>query len=293
MKRKSIALSAAALIVGTISTSDDAEIDSTPVSLHTDVVVTLKQVNLGVFPSTFHDSQILKLEALDAQARFSVAMEQGKIHSALGLTLGQLRIGLAGVRRTSVGKLPSDVSVEDVVDSATSSRGGTILKVPKVEASMETWQVPGTYHIDYIFKSAFEGKVEVGWNYSRISYIRGMYGNHTRALAQRLGKPLPPSAVKITGVPKPEEDGIERSSEQQKITAEVTVPQSKYDYTALTPPIIQTPQLRDMGEATPPLEWIGLHRDRLPNLTHQIVIVTLLEIASEVEDAYSKILGSS
>jgi phosphoenolpyruvate carboxylase len=41
------------------------------------------------------------------------------------------------------------------------------------------------------------------------------------------------------------------------------------------------------------LEWIGLHRDRLPNLTHQIVIVTLLELASEVEDAYAKILGSS
>lgn len=41
------------------------------------------------------------------------------------------------------------------------------------------------------------------------------------------------------------------------------------------------------------LEWIGLHRDRLPNLTHQIVIVTLLEVASEVEDAYGKILGSS
>jgi phosphoenolpyruvate carboxylase len=51
--------------------------------------------------------------------------------------------------------------------------------------------------------------------------------------------------------------------------------------------------LRDMGEATPPLEWIGLHRDRLPNVTHQIVIVTLLEVAREVEDAYGRILGSS
>merc|ERR1712225_2404 len=71
----------------------------------------------------------------------------------------------------------------------------------------------------------------------------------------------------------------------QKITAEVNVPQSRSNYTALEPPIIETPQLRDMGEATPPLEWIGLHRDRLPNLTHQIVIVTLLELASEVEDA--------
>lgn len=83
------------------------------------------------------------------------------------------------------------------------------------------------------------------------------------------------------------------SDNQEKITAVVNVPQSKYEYTPLEPPLIETPQLRDMGEATPPLEWIGLHRDRLPNVTHQIVIVTLLEVAREVEEAYERILGSS
>ncbi|EEY14741.1 conserved hypothetical protein [Verticillium alfalfae VaMs.102] len=85
----------------------------------------------------------------------------------------------------------------------------------------------------------------------------------------------------------------QQQQQQQKITAEVNVPQSKYDYVALEPAIIETPQLRDMGEATPPLEWIGLHRDRMPNLTHQIVIVSLLELAGEVEDAYGRIMGSS
>lgn len=272
--------------------AEEGKSEKSPISLHTDVIVTLKAVNMGAFPNTFSDHQVFKLEALNAQARFAVAMDNGKIHSILGLTLGQLRIGLAGVKTIDVPKSVGDLSVEDVVSSATGSRGGTILKVPKVEAIMQTWQVPGSNHIDYIFKSSFEGKVEVGWNYSRISYIRSMWASHSKALAQRLGKPLPPSAVKITGVPDTE-DAERNDGERQTITAEVNVPQSKYDYTALEPPVIETPQLRDMGEATPPLEWIGLHRDRLPNLTHQIVIVTLLEVASEVEDAYAKILGSS
>jgi len=265
-----------------------------PVTLQTHVVVALKALNLGAFPATFNDQQVLKLEALNAEARFGVSMYDGKIHSGLSLTLGQLQVGLARVKRPAIVKISGDVTVEEVMESVTGSRGGTILKVPKVEALMETWQVPGSNRIDYIFKSSFEGKVEVGWNYSRISYIRGMYATHTRALAQRLGKPLPRSAVKITGVPETDEDGkVRKSGEQQKIRAEVVVPQSKYEYFALEPPIIETPQLRDMGEATPPLEWIGLHRDRLPNLTHQIVIVTLLELANEVEGAYSKILGTS
>ena len=269
-----------------------------PLRLQTDVVITLNAVNLGAFPSTFFDTQIFKLEALNASARFAVILNNEKIYSNLGMTLGELRIALSGITRDGVPKALGEVSVADVVAAATGSRGGTILKVPKLVAEMETWQSPESTQIDYIFRSSFQGKVDVGWNYSRISYIRGMWASHARALAQRLGKPLPQSAVQITGGPRPTVEGGDSSEvsgggDQDKITAVVNVPQSKYQYNALKPAVIETPQLRDMGEATPPLEWIGLHRDRLPNLTHQIVIVTLLEVAKEVDDAYSRILGSS
>ena len=263
--------------------------------LQTDVVVALKAVNIGAFPSTFFDSQVFKLEALDASARFGAVLDGEQIHCTLGMTLGQLRIALADITRGSTPKALSEVSVADVVATAIGSRGGTILKVPRLVATMETWQTPASVNIDYTFKSSFQGKVDVGWNYSRISYIRGMWTNHERALAQRLGKPLPQAAVQIKGGPHPrgEEDKTQTEEERGKITAVVNVPQSKYHYKALQPPIIETPQLRDMGEATPPLEWIGLHREKLPNLTHQIVIVALLEVAKEVDDAYSRILGSS
>ena len=267
-----------------------------PLSLQTDVVMTLKAVNIGAFPATFYDSQIFKVEALNAQARFSVALQDDRTHSGLGLTLGQLRVALSSVHQPKLPKRIEDMSVTDVVESATAAQGGTILRVPKVVMTMQTWQSPSSNDISYIFKSSFEGKVDVGWNYSRISFIRGMWMNHSKALAHRLGKPIAQSAVQITGVPQPsdhpggEPDG--KRKDQEKITAVVNVPQSKYEYIALEPPIIETPQLRDMGEATPPLEWIGLHRERLPNLTHQIIIVTLLEVAKEVEDAYEKILGS-
>jgi hypothetical protein len=296
----------------------------TPISLHTDVVVTLRSINLGVYPSTFVDSQIFMLEASDTQARFAVALESGKIHSGLGMTLGQLSVALSSIPTPKQVTQVSDLTVEDVVASARSARGGTILRVPKVVATMHTWQVPRSNEIDYIFKSSLEGKVDVGWNYSRISYIRTMWGNHSRTLASRLGKPLPESNIKITSstsatpnssshsnvrpttptttspdptdtspsstiTPSPQKPGAEG---QEKITVLTSVPASKYVYTALEPPLIETPQLRDMGEATPPLEWIGLHRERLPNVTHQIVIVSLLEVAREVEDAYGRILGS-
>ncbi|KAL3469412.1 hypothetical protein BJX99DRAFT_265220 [Aspergillus californicus] len=262
-----------------------------PISLHTGVVVTLHAVHIGVFPSSFFDNHVFKLKARDAQARFDASLNKGKIHSALGLTLGQLRVALSPVVRAD------PVTIENLLVSETATRvieshGGTILNVPEVVAIMETWQAPGSNQIEYLFRSSFEGKVDVGWNYARISFIRDMWEAHSRALASRLGKPLPPSAVRITGGLNVESSG-DSSDQQEKITAVVNVPQSKYNYVAMEPPVIETPQLRDMGEATPPLEWIGLHREKLPNVTHQIIIVTLLEVAKEVEDAYGKILWSS
>ncbi|KAJ4513692.1 Macrophage colony-stimulating factor 1 receptor [Exophiala dermatitidis] len=256
--------------------------------LHTDVVITLQAVDLGAFPNTYFDNQILKVEATEIQARFAVATSGGKTHSGLGMTLGQLRVALSNVNSPST-KALSEVSGPDVIERATTARGGTIVKVPRLVASMETWQKPDSNVIEYIFRSVFEGKVDVGWNYARISFIRAMWQTHSRALAQRLGKPLPPSAVKITA--EPQGDG--ENGGQEKITAVVNVPQSKFTYVPLEPPIIDTPQLRDMGEATPPLEWIGLHRDKLPEATHSVAIVSLLEIAREVEDAYARILGAS
>ncbi len=290
LRRKSVFPSSTWTTASTEPGDEDKDFIRGPFSLHTDVVVTLRAVNIGAFPSTFFDNQIFKVEATDAQARFAVSAKEGRTHSGLGLTLGQLRVALSNVNRINTQAL-GEVSVSDVVNRATSSRGGTILKVPKIVASMQTWQKASSHSIDYIFKSTFEGKVDVGWNYSRISFIRGMWSTHSRALASRLGKPLPQSAVQISGGPQPNDKGEGKG--QEKITAVVNVPQSRFEYCALEPPIIETPQLRDMGEATPPLEWIGLHRDKLPNVTHQIIIVTLLGVAKEVEDAYSKILGSS
>jgi hypothetical protein len=273
----------------------DETIDA-PINLYTDVVVTLRSIQIGAFPSAFFDSQILLLEASDVQARFAAMLDHGKVHTALGMTLGQLQVALATVQHPTGPRTLQQITVDDVVKTALHSRGGTILRVPKVIASMETWQLPRQMNVEYIFKSRFEGNVDVGWNVGRISFIRGMYNTHARNLASRLGKPLPESAVRITTERPPSTSG-ERSNldkkEPEKITAVVNVPQSKYTYIALEPPIIDAPRLSELGEATPPLEWIGLHRDRLPNVTHQIIIVGLMGVAREVEDAYGRILGNT
>ncbi|CCX30950.1 Similar to Protein CSF1; acc. no. Q12150 [Pyronema omphalodes CBS 100304] len=281
--------------------------------LHTDVVVNLKEVHFGVFPSTFYDTQIFNISALNATARFAVCRESAaseRIQSTLSMTLGELSVALSPVQKhEGPGGALADVEVEKVIAAVfmgkqKSGNKGIILRVPQVEAGMSTWHKTGSYQVDYEFKSSFEGKVDVGWNFQRVGVIKSMYHTHAKAVAQRQGRAPASSRISMFTDLNPPAGGSTTSSDpynntssethaERKITAVVDVPQSKYSYNAVEPPIIETPQLRDMGEATPPMEWIGLHRERLPHLTHQIVIVSLLEIAREVEDAYAKILGSS
>ena len=103
-------------------------------NLHTDVVVSLGAVDLGIFPSTFFDNQILKVDAVDAQARFAVGGDM-RTQSGLGMKLGQVRVALSAVSRPAT-KALGEVDVTDVISRATSARGGTIMKVPRLVSSM-------------------------------------------------------------------------------------------------------------------------------------------------------------
>lgn len=119
-----------------------------------------------------------------------------------------------------------------------------------------------------------------------------MYHTHAKAFALRQGKA--PVSSRITmyteGTPTSEtsENGENTkpatTQKKGKITAVVDVPQSKYEYRPVDTPVIETPQLRDMGEATPPMEWIGLHREKLPHLTHQVCSFFCLFRRSKAND---------
>lgn len=83
-----------------------------------------------------------------------------------------------------------DASVDGVVSSAVDAKGGTTLRVPKVIASMETWQVPESNNVDFVVKSLFDGKIDVGWNLSRINFVKDRYTIHDR--------PWPPVSASLS-----------------------------------------------------------------------------------------------
>lgn len=90
-----------------------------------------------------------------------------------------------------------------------------------------------------------------------------------------------------------EEDTTQKIDDAIKETIEKVERSSRFKYSALAPPIIEEPRLKELGNATPPLEWFGLHREKLPHVTHQLAIVSLQKLIHEIELEYSKMLGKA
>ncbi|KAK9480850.1 hypothetical protein V1514DRAFT_301676 [Lipomyces japonicus] len=253
------------------------------IGLRTELGVSIRTVIINIFPSMLSDAEVLRLETSNVQARFGIDTENNKIRSRLKLLLGQFLVALSTTKSLKDHDLNA-VPIPVFVQNASEAKGGIIMRIPAVSVYMKTWQpVDNQSTVEFIFKSTFDGRVEVGWNLGSINFIRDMWNTHVRSFQMRKvaaadGKSLVPQLL--------ESEELEKRLKDVKLSKDFT-------YIPLELPVLPTPQLRDMGEATPPLEWIGLNRDRFPGLTHQFLITALQEMSQSVELAYDKVLGKA
>ncbi|KAK9474221.1 uncharacterized protein V1510DRAFT_428846 [Dipodascopsis tothii] len=276
----------------------ESVVESTRLSAEIDV--SISSVVINVFPSTMADTEVFRLEATNAFARFSINTEESKLFSNLELMLGQLLIALSTIKRVHRQTDFNDILVEEFVQVTREAKGGTIIKIPAVHVNMKTWQPVMTMDVEFIFRSLFEGRVDVGWNLGSINFIREMWNNHVRAFGARKSAVQAASTafssattaatgsqyVYYTPPKLPDSNDIEMKLKDVELN-------NMYKYIAIETPVIETPQLKDMGEATPPVEWLGLNRDRLPGIIHQGVMIPLQSMSKKIETAYTNVLGNA
>jgi hypothetical protein len=250
------------------------------------------KINIGIFKAALNDSPVFRVNVANIRALFSQTVSNGALENQLDLALGTLGIALSPLRRMS-GKELGEMKVEKWIKHVSSMRGGVILAVPETEGSMWTKQDEESDTVEHIFKSRLDGKVDIGWNYGSVMYVQELWKTFELKLKQG-------EETRVTGLSKAEQQIVadqvqaEAMTEQgMEIPPEVR-PVSRgrtYSYVALEPAIVETPQLRQMGDATPPMEWIGVNRMRLPAFTHQAFIVPLQKVSRKVETLYNLALG--
>lgn len=259
------------------------------------------RVMVHVYPASFEDTKVLVVKIDGSRANFQQNEFPSGISNALDIQFSGLLVSLS-MTSLVLEDFILECNVSEFSDYARKASGGTIFVFPSFKISMKTFQKYDDNVIEYLYQSSFGGTVDIKWNLGSVNFIREMYSIHSKALLSRQEYKQGISREKIKfreDMFKTEGLAILKDEENQKeeidkIISDTIVnvsDKSKYRYEALAEPIIEAPQLKDLGNATPPLEWFGLHRKKFPNVTHEIAIVSLQKLMHEVELQYSKILG--
>jgi len=261
-----------------------------------EMAIKFAKINIGIFKAALNDSPVFRVNVSNIRALFAQTVSRGVLENQLDLALGTMGIALSPLKRMG-GKELGEMKVEKWIKHVSSMRGGVILAVPETEGSMWTKQEEGSDIVEHIFKSRLDGKVDIGWNYGSVMYVQELWKTFELKLKQS-------EEARVTHVTKEEEkmiaDKVEEQTFVRKDTVEpiiepdlpkVEIGSTTFTYVAVEPAIIETPQLRQMGEATPPMEWIGVNRMRLPAFTHQAFIVPLQKVSKRVETLYNLTLS--
>ncbi|KAK6458751.1 uncharacterized protein RJT20DRAFT_123813 [Scheffersomyces xylosifermentans] len=286
------------------SATDD--ILETVKKLETKIEVIAGHLLIHVYPTSFDDSKVLVIKLDESKANFQQNEYSSGISNELELQFNDLVVSLS-VTSPVPESFINQCTVEEFVEYAYKARGGTIFIFPSFKISMRTFQKYNEYLIEYLYQSSFDGTVDIRWNLGSVNFIREMYAIHKKALDSRTEykKKLEGPGFKedIFATQGTHSSKFGQSLDDEDPTAAIdqainesiskVSARSKYTYSPLAPPIIEAPQLKELGNATPPLEWFGLNRDNFPNVTHQLGIVSMQKLIHEVESRYSKILGKA
>lgn len=252
---------------------------------------------LHVYPSSFEDSKVLVVKLDQSHATFKQNEYAKGVSNDLELMLNDWTISLSSIKQ-ALSEFINQCNVEEFTAHAAKAKGGAIVIFPSLKISMRTFQKYNTKLIEYLYQSSFGGTVNIRWNLGQINFIREMISICTRALdARKDFQNKSATTFSIDMIDKKDGDFKEYTNEEIDQAIEETIDKVtehlEYTYEALVPPVIETPQIRELGNATPPMEWFGVHRNKFPIATHQIAIVALQKLLHEVEVQYSKVLGKA
>lgn len=198
----------------------------------------------------------------------------------------------------SAGNKPVDNGSSNV-----SAGGGvSIFGIPSVALHMESMQK--LQQVEHIFCTTFDGRVNVSLNLGLIRYLQELANMFTTNLDRALhpNERGPSSAMDEDRTPNMSSisaAGPSGHADSDSFDSGVSIkvpsgsrPTSPDQQQAIiyqsAAPVDFNPQLQVMGDATPPVEWLGFKRERLPGMVHENITLALDQIVHTLWEVYSK-----
>lgn len=280
----------------------------------------LGETVLYIFPTDLSESTAMCVSSGGMHISFTQWLDQSGLHSEFDFETHRLLLSLAAMQASFSAVDVTSLQVDSFFKAAAGASRNNIVTIPKCKMFMYALLKPNGRHLFYRFSSDFMGTVEVGWNLGSVAFIREISSVHSRAWDVRKKIYLasldpkerakeeesfaPPPNVQAPHGSFCRHDTIDDDKVSMMSQEDFEVSRKFFEdlinsdlrfaeiprYHSMEPPQINIPQLHDMGEATPPVEWIGLDRHKLPEAVHWYPIRALNGIIIEVEQIYGNVI---
>ncbi|GAA5841695.1 hypothetical protein JCM9279_000733 [Rhodotorula babjevae] len=288
-----------------------------PVRIVNHLEFNVEAIRLAMFQDRWNDGDVYRA---DAGSGFRAKLvrdvdAQQQVHRNLSLYLGFFSIRRVAHRKVTPTE-EGQFGVDEWYALLRKSKETNIMKHAATDVKMESWEVPGSFLIRHRFDLAFGGQLDVALNWALLRNLSALSTQYrlqmdrianpaTRkksdAAAQSLSPPTAPQSLPATpplGPPATDAAStpdLDRPSTIVKMKPLPLVQVASKERRSLTFEAIEMhitdPKLTFLGDATPPLEWLGLQRSRFPAVIHTGVTAPLEQLLVFLSSTYGSQLA--
>ncbi|KAI9592099.1 hypothetical protein BDF19DRAFT_416582 [Syncephalis fuscata] len=238
----------------------------------------------------------------------------------------QLKLDMLSLVKTQCRKMDGrderDLPMSAWVTRVQEGTARNILSLPAATLSTQARRAADGLHTDLTFTTEFIGHVDIALNFGLIKYLQELGALYKRQMDQRdASADYPKKSVPSTPAATTSDesdpmakaatvstaDTLSTADEAAKTATTATATATatndngggatakyplanKMIYTVVEP-VRFDPKLRVMGDATPPLEWIGVQRQRLPIILNEELADPLEKGMLQLQEVYSNAIA--
>ncbi|CAG8645156.1 2250_t:CDS:10, partial [Gigaspora margarita] len=252
------------------------------------ITITIDKAYFTIFPNNFYDIDCLqtKFDGLILDMNKSIKNEQ--VYRELNTRLNGIALLKSSCKKLKL-KDDNELTLQKWFEHVEAASSKNIFTLPNTNLIMDTTQKMESNNVDHKFEVHFGGKVDVALNFGLIRYIQelsALYKEQIKKNVTDFPKSPNTASTSSTGnqlqspVTTPPLPTIELPSSDNEDLKEVKN-KDIIIYNPIEPTKLE-PQLRYLGDATPPLEWVGVQRAKVPGFVHTTITMNLDEIINHI-----------
>ncbi|CAG8439893.1 14436_t:CDS:10 [Funneliformis mosseae] len=273
------------------------------------ITIAMEKVHLTIFPNHFHDTDCVqtRFDGLLVDMKRSIR-EDNRINRELDMQLNGIALLKSNCKKLNH-KHEKSFTFQNWFDHVETTSSKNIFTLPNTHLIMDTTQGIESNIVDHKFAVDFKGKVDVALNFGLIRYLQELGASYKEQLRKNAvgttgelpRSPIIPIVTPLTPGSTPIE--FSKSDSLIQVQTSPTLPESPKELKAIQfnenedskeskkkdafifnpiEPVKLEPQLRILGDATPPLEWVGVQRAKVPGFVHTEITMNLDEIINQI-----------